>query len=102
MAKVLRQLKGVPWEQRTCRFRTVLAVYAPCGQQAVFHGVWEGYIAEELKGDQGFGYDPIFFDPEQGCHAAELSCAEKNRVSHRGKALRAFLAAWPQFKAGLK
>jgi XTP/dITP diphosphohydrolase len=102
MAKVLRKLKGVPWEQRTCRFRVVLAVYAPHGQQAIFSGVWEGYVAEEPKGDQGFGYDPIFFDPELGRHAAEFSGEEKNRVSHRGKALRALLTAWPEFKAGLK
>ena len=101
MAKVLQKLKGVPWAQRACRFHTVLAVCAPGGQQATFHGVWEGYIAEEAKGGQGFGYDPIFFDPELGRHAAELSREEKNRVSHRGKALRALLLAWPEFKAGL-
>ena len=102
MAKVLHELRGVPREQRTCRFHTVLAVCAPGGQQATFHGVWEGYIAEEPKGEQGFGYDPIFFDPELGRHAAELSREEKNRVSHRGKALRALLLAWPEFKAGLR
>ena len=91
----------MPHAQRTCRFHTVLAVCAPGGQQATFHGVWEGYIAEEPKGEQGFGYDPIFFDPELGRHAAELSREEKNQVSHRGKALRALLLAWPEFKAGL-
>ena len=101
MAKVLQKLKGVPWPQRACRFHTVLAVCAPGGQQATFHGVWEGYIAEKPKGEQGFGYDPIFFDPELGRHAAELSREEKNQVSHRGKALRALLLAWPEFKAGL-
>ena len=102
IAKVLHNMRGVPTERRTCRFHTVLAVCAPNGQQATFNGVWEGFIAEEPKGEQGFGYDPIFFDPELGCHAAELSREEKNRVSHRGKALRAFLAAWPEFKAGLE
>ena len=102
MAKVLQKLKDVPWPQRACRFHTVLAVCAPGGQQATFHGVWEGYIAEKPKGEQGFGYDPIFFDPELGRHAAELSREEKNKVSHRGKALRALLLAWPEFKAGLR
>lgn len=102
MAKVLHKLAGVPQEQRACRFHTVLAVCAPGGQQATFHGVWEGYIAENPKGEHGFGYDPIFFDPELGRHAAELSREEKNQVSHRGKALRALLAAWPDFKAGLR
>ena len=101
IAKVLHKMQGVPHEKRTCRFHTVLAVCAPGGQQATFHGVWEGYVAEEPKGEQGFGYDPIFFDPALGRHAAELSREEKNQASHRGKALRAFLAAWPDFKAGL-
>lgn len=101
MARVLQKLKGVPPEQRACRFHTVLAVCAPGGQQATFHGVWEGYIAEAPRGEQGFGYDPIFFDPVLKRHAAELSREEKNAVSHRGKALRALLAAWPDFKAGL-
>ena len=101
MAKVLHKMQGVPHEKRTCRFHTVLAVCAPGGQQATFHGVWEGYVAEERKGEQGFGYDPIFLDPALGRHAAELSREEKNQASHRGKALRAFLAAWPDFKAGL-
>ena len=95
IAKVLHELKGVPQERRTARFRTVLAVSAPNGFQATFQGVWEGYIAETLKGEQGFGYDPIFVDPALNRHAAELSREEKNAVSHRGKALRALLAAWP-------
>ena len=101
IAKVLHKLAGVPQEQRACRFHTVLAVCAPNGGQATFHGVWEGYIAKAPKGDQGFGYDPIFFDPLLGRHAAELSREEKNAVSHRGKALRALLEAWPTLKAEL-
>ncbi len=98
MAKVLHKLEGVPQEKRTCRFHTVLALCAPNGKQATFHGVWEGYVAEKPKGDQGFGYDPIFFDSELGRHAAELSREEKNAVSHRGRALRALLDAWPTLK----
>lgn len=101
MAKVLHKLAGVPHEERTCRFHTVLAVCSSNGKQATFHGVWEGYIADAPKGDQGFGYDPIFFDPVLGRHAAELSREEKNAVSHRGKALRALLEAWPVLKTEL-
>ncbi len=84
--KLLRELTGVPREQRTARFITVAALAMPtCGVQ-VAHGTLAGLISEEQDGDQGFGYDPVFFVPELGKTLAELSADEKNRVSHRAKA----------------
>jgi XTP/dITP diphosphohydrolase len=98
--KLLGELKEVPWEQRTARFRCVVALAAPGREPQVVEGVCEGFITFEPKGDGGFGYDPLFYLPEFGCTMAELSNPVKNRVSHRGQAvlkakevLRGWLAA---------
>jgi len=88
-AKVLSRLKGVPEPQRTARFRCVCVLAAQDRRIAKTEGVIEGGILEELRGSGGFGYDPLFFVPQLGKTTAELSRAEKNRISHRGKALRA-------------
>ena len=86
---LIRRLDGVPDEQRTARFVCVIAAAFPDGRVLTAEGVMEGRIGYEEAGSNGFGYDPIFFLPEYGCTSAELSPEEKNRISHRGRALRA-------------
>ena len=96
-AALLAELKGVPPERRTCRFRCVIALAAPDGREEVVEGVAEGRIPDALRGTGGFGYDPLFFYPPLGRTFAELDPAVKNRVSHRGKALalaREVLKRW--------
>jgi XTP/dITP diphosphohydrolase len=86
---LLHNLQEVPWEGRTARFRATIALAAPSGPTQTMEGVLEGYIAFEPKGDGGFGYDPVFYLPEYGQHLAELPSDEKNRISHRGRAVAA-------------
>jgi XTP/dITP diphosphohydrolase len=83
---LLAKLRDVPWEKRTARFRTVIAIASPDGKVKTTEGVCEGIIAFDAKGTGGFGYDPIFYLPELDKRMAELSLAEKNRISHRAKA----------------
>ncbi len=85
---ILDKLKGVPDEKRTARFVCAVACVWPDGRKEVVRDTIEGIIGREIKGENGFGYDPIFFVPEYGKTTAELSSEEKNAVSHRGKALR--------------
>lgn len=85
--KLLRELEGVPRERRLARFITVAAIASPSAKVEVVDGVLEGFIAEEPAGAQGFGYDPVFFVPEAGKTLAELTADEKNRISHRARAL---------------
>ena len=84
---ILDKLKDVPEEERTARFVCAVAIAFPDAPTKVFRGTFEGRIAYEIKGENGFGYDPIFFVPEMGCTSAELSPEVKNSMSHRGKAL---------------
>ena len=86
---VLRQLEGVPWAERTARFRCVVAVAAPGGRAETAEGVVEGIIAFEPRGEYGFGYDPIFYIPEFDCTLAQLPPETKNRISHRARAVQA-------------
>lgn len=86
-AKVLKLMEGVPAERRTARFVCRLAVAMDGEIVAEAEGVFEGMIGQSEQGENGFGYDPIFFIPEHGCTAAQLSAAEKNAVSHRGRAI---------------
>jgi XTP/dITP diphosphohydrolase len=86
--RVLRELKDVPPQKRGAVFRCVMALVAPWGDEEVVEGECRGRIGLEERGKRGFGYDPIFVIPRHGKTAAELSMAEKNRLSHRGKALR--------------
>ncbi|MBI2935342.1 MAG: XTP/dITP diphosphatase [Chloroflexi bacterium] len=88
---LLSKLMGVPRERRRARFRCVIALVSPGGEAITVEGVCDGMIALEPHGKTGFGYDPIFFLPELGRTMAELSPAEKNRISHRGKAARKLL-----------
>ena len=82
----LKKLKDVPREQRTARFRAVIAIASPDGIIRTVEGQCEGYITLEPRGEKGFGYDPVFFVPEMGKTMAELPAAIKNRISHRGRA----------------
>lgn len=84
---LLAKLKDVPREKRTARFRAVIAIATPEGRLSIGEGVCEGIIAFGSKGEGGFGYDPIFYLPELDKHMAELSLEEKNRISHRAKAV---------------
>lgn len=88
-ARILELLRGVPSSQRTARFRAVVAVALPSGEVYTFEGVVEGRIAEEPRGEHGFGYDPIFLLPGYGKTFAELGPEVKNRLSHRAQAVSA-------------
>ena len=86
---LVEKLAGVPEEKRTARFVCAIACALPDGRMITTRGVMEGIIAHEIRGENGFGYDPIFYLPEFGCTSAEITPEQKNEVSHRGKALRA-------------
>ncbi len=85
---LLAKLKGVPWEKRSALFRCVIAISTPEGKVDFCSGECRGFITFEPKGENGFGYDPVFYLPELDKTMAELSLEVKNRVSHRGKAAR--------------
>ena len=87
--KLLRELDGVADADRSARFVCVLALVRDAGdpQPLIAEGVWEGRILRGRRGGNGFGYDPVFLDPENGVSAAELDPAIKNAISHRGRAL---------------
>lgn len=87
MSAILKQLEGIPPEGRSARFVCVVAVVFPGGEK-LFEGVCEGWIALEPKGQEGFGYDPIFVFPPFGKTFAQLGPAVKNRYSHRAQAFR--------------
>ncbi|MGG4366350.1 XTP/dITP diphosphatase [Bacillus subtilis] len=86
--KVLSELKGIEKEQRTARFRCALAVSIPGEETKTVEGHVEGYIAEEPRGEYGFGYDPIFIVKDKDKTMAELTSDEKNKISHRADALK--------------
>ena len=88
-ANLIERLNGVPDEKRTARFVCAIAAAFPDGTVRTVRAAMEGRIGYEEKGENGFGYDPIFYLPEYGCSSAELSMEEKNKISHRGKALQA-------------
>ena len=85
---LIQLLDGVPQEQRTARFVCVISAAFPDGRILHGRGTIEGIIGYEIKGENGFGYDPIFYLPEYGCTTAELPPEKKNELSQRGKALR--------------
>lgn len=95
LQKVLQELEGLPEAERSARFQCLL-VYMEHDLDPtpiICQGTWEGRITTEPAGNNGFGYDPVFFVPEQGCTSAQLSAEEKNRLSHRGQALQSLLRA---------
>jgi len=95
LLKLLDALKGVPTAQRTARFHCVLVymTHAEDPTPLVCHGSWDGVITEQPSGEDGFGYDPIFFVESEGCTSAELTKQRKSELSHRGQALTKLLAA---------
>lgn len=86
---IIDKLKEAKGEERSARFVCVISLVLPDGREFVKKGVMEGRIGYEIKGGNGFGYDPIFYLPEYGKTSAEISAEEKNKISHRGKALSA-------------
>lgn len=86
-ANLIKRLEGVPDDRRTARFVCAIAAVTPDGREFTAEGTVEGIIGYEEKGTNGFGYDPIFYLPAYQCCSAELSPEEKNKISHRGKAL---------------
>ncbi|WP_017726680.1 XTP/dITP diphosphatase [Halalkalibacterium ligniniphilum] len=94
--KVLLELTGVPEEKRTARFHCAIAFARPNEETIVFEGQCEGYILQAPQGDGGFGYDPIFYLPNYQKSMAELTKEEKNKISHRAKALARLVCEWPK------
>ena len=97
--KLLDVLVDVPQEKRTAQFHCVLVLvrHAEDPVPVVCHGVWQGNILCAPRGENGFGYDPLFWVPIHQCSSAELSAAEKNRISHRGQAMQLLLNALRSF-----
>ncbi len=95
LEKLLADLKGVEEERRSARFQCVIVFlrYAEDPTPLICQGTWEGRILRQARGENGFGYDPIFYAPDPGCSAAELPPEVKNRISHRGQALAKLLEA---------
>jgi len=87
-AFLLRNLREVPGEQRTARFVSAVAAVFPGGREITVRGQCHGVILREPRGENGFGYDPVFFVPEENGTFAEITQETKNRISHRGKALQ--------------
>lgn len=98
LEKLLAAMENVPEAQRTARFHCVLVLmrHHQDPTPIVCHGVWEGRILTEPQGEHGFGYDPIFFVPEDQCASAQLEPARKKQLSHRGKALKQLFAQLSQ------
>ena len=86
--KLLKEMEGVPVSKRGARFKCIIAMVSPEGQEAVVEGTCKGRIGFKEVGKRGFGYDPLFILPRYRKTMAQLTLEEKNRVSHRGKALR--------------
>lgn len=91
--KLLQALSDLSYEKRAARYQCVLVYmrHAEDPTPVICQGTWEGVILESPRGNKGFGYDPLFYLPERGLSAAELSTEEKNRISHRGQALQKLL-----------
>ncbi|WP_243297424.1 XTP/dITP diphosphatase [Bacillus litorisediminis] len=98
--KVLQELEGVPDKDRTARFYCALAFSGPGIQTKTVSGTCEGKILTEKRGSNGFGYDPIFYVEEYGKTLAELSKEEKNRISHRGNAIKKLSQVLDEWLAG--
>ncbi|MFU8798154.1 MAG: non-canonical purine NTP pyrophosphatase, partial [Gammaproteobacteria bacterium] len=93
ITKLLAALENIPEAKRTARFYCVMVylTHATDPAPVICQGMWEGRILPTPQGENGFGYDPIFYVPTHKCSAAELSLIEKNRISHRGQALKHLL-----------
>ncbi len=95
--KLLKELVGIPEEERQARFVCVLAVFIPGEKTKTVRGTCEGLIATERSGDHGFGYDPIFYLPQHNKTMAELEKHEKNTISHRANALNILAKHWDEW-----
>ena len=95
-AFLLENMRDVPAEQRTARFVSAIACALPDGRVVAARGTCEGTILFETRGDNGFGYDPVFYVPELGMTFAEADGVRKNAISHRGSALKKFVQAWKE------
>ncbi len=95
--KLLREIKGVTPENRGARFRCVLAIAAPCGRQRIVEGEYRGRIITKPRGENGFGYDPVFLDTISGLTFAEMTHDQKNQISHRARALQELVKILPEF-----
>lgn len=95
IVKVLAKLNGVAEAERTAAFHTAIVAMKPNGERLVANGQVDGLILEEERGEDGFGYDPIFFYPPFEKSFAELTMTEKNQISHRGRALQNFITELP-------
>ncbi|MYD62166.1 MAG: XTP/dITP diphosphatase [Gemmatimonadetes bacterium] len=91
-AKLVENLRGIPASHRTAHFCCAMALATPDGRVQTTEATWKGRILTTPRGENGFGYDPLFFIPTHNCTSAELSSGKKNRISHRGQALRAILS----------
>ncbi len=93
--KLIESLRDIPDQQRSARFQCIMVYmrHAEDPTPIICQGTWEGRITREPQGENGFGYDPLFFVPEQNCSSAQLSPEIKNSLSHRGQALRKLLAS---------
>lgn len=95
MLDIIEEMKDVPEEKRTTRFVCSMTACIPMEdgskKEIIVQETCEGVVAHELKGENGFGYDPFFYMPEYGCTTAEMTTEQKNEVSHRGKALRSII-----------
>jgi len=96
-ARLLRELHGVPFDKRGACFRCVLVVAKPEGEMAFVEGECKGIIIDEPRGNYGFGYDPVFLVPEYNKTFSEIRPEEKNRISHRAKALQKLLKLLPNY-----
>lgn len=94
MDKLLANLEGVPAEKRTARFVCAIALAQPGKKTVTYRGTCEGVVANERRGEYGFGYDPIFFVPAQNKMMAELTPEQKSAISHRGAAIQKLRADW--------
>ncbi|KOR33379.1 nucleoside-triphosphate diphosphatase [Achromatium sp. WMS3] len=102
LQKLLKDMESIPEQQRTARFQCIMVYlrHAKDPTPIICQGTWEGLVLFESVGKNGFGYDPIFFVPTHNCSSAQLSAETKNRLSHRGQALRALLQALKQGRLG--
>ncbi|MBB5324612.1 XTP/dITP diphosphohydrolase [Anoxybacillus tepidamans] len=100
IAKVLKEMEGIPFAKRTARFHCALAVAVPNERTVVVEGTCAGYITDAPRGENGFGYDPIFYVPQKEKTMAELPKEEKNKISHRADALTKLEKQWEKIMNG--
>lgn len=95
--KLLHAMRKVPKEDRACHFEAAVAAASPSGHELVARGRWNGRLLIAPLGSRGFGYDPLFWDPETGKSAAQMRSEQKNLISHRARALAALLEQWEEY-----